>query len=127
MSELNPNAKKWVEALRSGKYTQTRRYLRTHQGYCCLGVACEVARENGVPLSTVEVEGDPIRTAYNEVDTHLPDCIMDWLGLSDSDGGYRIDGEEGTRYLTQDNDDEKKTFSEIADIIESKPEGLFRD
>jgi hypothetical protein len=33
---------KWVEALRSGKYPQGINYLRTDQGYCCLGVLCDV-------------------------------------------------------------------------------------
>lgn len=33
--------KKWVRALRSGKYKQTRLVLQDKQGYCCLGVACK--------------------------------------------------------------------------------------
>jgi hypothetical protein len=33
---------KWLEALRSGKYTQTRSYLKDSRGYCCLGVLCEI-------------------------------------------------------------------------------------
>jgi len=32
---------KWVAELRSGKYKQTKHYLRTQNGYCCLGVACD--------------------------------------------------------------------------------------
>lgn len=34
--------KKWVEALRSGKYKQTKETLQDKEGYCCLGVACEL-------------------------------------------------------------------------------------
>lgn len=33
---------KWLEALRSGKYQQTRKVLRDSNGYCCLGVLCDV-------------------------------------------------------------------------------------
>lgn len=33
---------KWVEALRSGRYSQTRGALRDEDGYCCLGVLCDV-------------------------------------------------------------------------------------
>ena len=33
---------KWIEALRSGKYAQGKGALQTEDGYCCLGVACEV-------------------------------------------------------------------------------------
>ena len=34
--------KKWIAALRSGKYSQTKEYLQDSRGYCCLGVACEI-------------------------------------------------------------------------------------
>lgn len=33
---------KWIEALRSGDYTQDNGALRTPTGYCCLGVLCEI-------------------------------------------------------------------------------------
>lgn len=33
---------KWVEALRSGKYAQTRNRLRDDKGYCCLGVLVDI-------------------------------------------------------------------------------------
>jgi hypothetical protein len=48
-TKLNPNAQKWVEALRSGKYQQTRYLISRKDGkYCCLGVACELAIAEGV-------------------------------------------------------------------------------
>ena len=34
--------KKWIKALRSGDYDQTKKCLQDEKGYCCLGVACEV-------------------------------------------------------------------------------------
>lgn len=33
---------RWVEALRSGKYGQTSSYLSDSQGFCCLGVLCDL-------------------------------------------------------------------------------------
>lgn len=33
-------ATKWVEALRSGEYQQTKKNLKNDAGYRCLGVAC---------------------------------------------------------------------------------------
>jgi len=39
--ELGPLQKKWVEALRSGKYKQYREDLKGDSSYCCLGVANE--------------------------------------------------------------------------------------
>src|SRR5687767_12329689 len=50
---MNPGVKaKWLEALRSGKYKQARLRMRhpngagTEDGFCCLGVLCEVLRPN---------------------------------------------------------------------------------
>jgi hypothetical protein len=34
--------KDWVDALRSGKYKQVQGYLHKADGYCCLGVLCDV-------------------------------------------------------------------------------------
>jgi hypothetical protein len=38
--------KKWIEALRSGKYKQGREYLKKDGFHCCLGVACEIYNEH---------------------------------------------------------------------------------
>lgn len=35
--------KKWVDALKSGKYTQGKGYLKLDNEYCCLGVAAEIS------------------------------------------------------------------------------------
>jgi hypothetical protein len=50
--------KKWVDALRSGKYPQGQRHLRTagaEAKFCCLGVLCEVAPD---------IEFDAVETGY---------------------------------------------------------------
>lgn len=41
---MNPEIKaKWIAALTSGEYEQTTKMLhRTNNGYCCLGVLCDV-------------------------------------------------------------------------------------
>lgn len=40
---MNPELKaKWVAALRSGEYEQITGSLKEPDGYCCLGVLCEV-------------------------------------------------------------------------------------
>jgi hypothetical protein len=53
---MNENTKKWVEALRSGKYKQTEHVLQDTNGYCCLGVACVVyEQETGITLQRSEV------------------------------------------------------------------------
>lgn len=37
--------KKWIEALRSGKYEQAKGVLRNGDAYCCLGVLCSLDPE----------------------------------------------------------------------------------
>jgi hypothetical protein len=104
MKMLNDNAKKWVAALRSGEYKQCQQRLTDGEGYCCLGVACAI--------SPNAVDG------WKE-DCTLPWGVREWLGLATAWGDNNCNGS-----LSQLND-MGKTFAEIADLIESEPEGLF--
>lgn len=38
---------KWLKALRSGEYSQTSCTLKDSDGFCCLGVLCDVIDPNG--------------------------------------------------------------------------------
>lgn len=89
------NMRKWIEALRSGLYTQITGVLHTKEGEsCALGVLCEVAMENGVVLNRQFKEETNIyiksksryatrRTAsYNGNHTYVPRPVLDWLGIS---------------------------------------------
>jgi hypothetical protein len=123
---LNDNAKLWVEALRSGKYRQGTGYLtqiRDGQEFdCCLGVACKVAIENGVqfePRQVVKRSAIMSSVQYGPCGGNLPWPVQRWLGVNTSMGLYQ----GGSLY--GQNDSMGKTFAEIADIIESEPEGLF--
>lgn len=112
---LNDNAKKWVSALRGGKYEQGVRLLSNNGKFCCLGVACELALRSGIAIKkTVEIG----TTNYGGWSAIMPTEAREWVGLKRSDGEFK-----GGR-LT-DLNDSGKTFSEIADIIESEPKGLF--
>lgn len=42
MEEFDEKIVRWIKALRSGRYKQTRLTLENQYGYCCLGVACKV-------------------------------------------------------------------------------------
>lgn len=37
-----PDIQQWINALRSGNYSQTKFYLQNNIGYCCLGLACQL-------------------------------------------------------------------------------------
>lgn len=102
---------KWIAALRSGEYDQTKGVLRREDdegraSYCCLGVLCELARLDGVPLAWTEehaivqgltaeqaeewgldsdflikasLPGDA--TFYPYEDEDLPHIVREWAGL----------------------------------------------
>lgn len=83
---MNDNAKKWIEALLSGKYKQGNTLLADHtnQCFCALGVAMEVYLETEKP--TRLVRGNKVgyvdRQLFRTYDTRIPLFVAEWLGLS---------------------------------------------
>lgn len=71
----------WVEALESGDYQQVRDTLRSEWGFCCLGVACEVAMANGLDIDVRE--GDNVWFYDGQADA-LPTSVQDWYGLDNT-------------------------------------------
>lgn len=115
--KLNPNAQKWVDALRSGEYVQGKDSLRTWDRLCCLGVLSELAIENGVEI---EKSISPMGIySYNGDDCYAPTLVADWVGLTSKQGVYG----HGNSCLAKKND-AGCTFSEIADLIELHAEEL---
>ncbi len=105
---LSDPVKLWVAALESGEYEQDQGQLRTDGGFCCLGVLCEVAKEEG------------IIDYYNRFDAA---AVVRWVGLATASGTYN--GFENS--LIHDNDDNGDSFSDIARTIRLQPKGLFND
>ena len=99
--------KKWLKALRSGKYNQGTLALRSVSKecgttYCCLGVACHVAGASGIKNKELIENCDGTRIkSINKVplllrgDKGIP-TVLAWLN------------------------DKGKTFEQIADVIEEK-------
>lgn len=117
---MNDNAKKWVQALRSKLYEQGQGQLKDGDGFCCLGVSCALyMKEKG---GKWEIGKDGNYLFINECYV-LPKDVRDWLSLKSDSGSYYI---QEVKTLTGLNDG-GRTFDEIADIIESEPEGLFRE
>jgi hypothetical protein len=68
----------WIEALRSGKYTQTREVLCDNAGHCCLGVACRVAIEHRLKVA---VDNYSRCVAFDGMQEMLPASVEHWVGL----------------------------------------------
>lgn len=125
--ELNrENIVKWVADLRSGQFPQTQGHLRTKDGFCCLGVACETAITNGVPVQRTFPELDDEKTYFYDGESGtLPDDVAEWLGFGTSNPEFTIHYKDvmGLGYhdlvcLTELNDLAALTFDQIADVIE---------
>lgn len=127
MTRMNPEIKaRWVAALRSGEYKQTRSAMRRDGGHCCLAVLCAIhAAETGQDL-WVLVDAAEGKFRYADDDnSYLPAIVMQWAGLRHCEGAsVVIDGARGT--LAEHNDGmlresrRCRTFAEIADAIEEQ-------
>jgi hypothetical protein len=102
---------RWIAALRSGRYNQTKHRLKDNHGHCCLGVLCEVYREHK-PEFTIDKNG-----------VVLPWEVAEWAGLSSLT--YKPDPQLSRSVISM-NDTLGWSFNEIADAIEGiKPEFQF--
>lgn len=97
--------KKWVAALRSGKYRQGWRFLHFRDAFCCLGVLCDLAAKEGV----CEVNNPNGITSYDGVCVILPDSVCGWAELPHTNP-----------FGLAEMNDKGKSFSEIADYIEER-------
>lgn len=111
------NMKKWVNYLRTTKKKQTRNALnKKNVGFCCLGIACELAIRNGVKLKK---ELNSNLYSYNESRTLLPKEVREWLGLARWDNDpYLTDSSGQSSSASYYNDHYKYSFKKIADLIE---------
>jgi hypothetical protein len=123
---LTEPQKQWLAALRSGKYKQGKNRLhKIDNTFCCLGVACDIFREQ-LHLECKEEIGSDYEDVYlheNGCASALPEKVQLLLNLRD-DLGYPKDMKLHKSLIAL-NDIEEKSFSEIADIIEANPEAYF--
>lgn len=113
--------KQWIEALRSGRYKQTRQCLRNPHGYCCLGVLMDCYLQTHDLIWFSGYGEYCYRPTENEIDDksqmlchfyYLPRTVPQfnaWMGELDE----KIEGRLSTL-----NDIERESFEQIADWIE---------
>lgn len=115
-------AKEWVDALRSGNYTQGKNRLRLMgkpgqpDQFCCLGVLCDVVKDR--------VEGAEWTKKYDEESfmfdrssAFLPISVYKLVGMRS------VGGVIASTALFKMND-EGISFNDIADFIEENYEKL---
>ena len=136
-TKMNPEVKqKWIDALRSGKYEQGSGKLRGANGYCCLGVLCDLyAQEHdtqwefrGYGEHGDETNPQPMDYWYFEDRSeYLPESVMDWAGLKTPNPNVRIDVEvnvDEDNWYYQDEfanvNDSGYSFNQIAEVIQQQ-------
>lgn len=132
---MNKYAKRWIEELRSGKHRQGKGYLQRIRRFhgelktyrCCLGVACEIYRqETGlgrwVQHPVTKTISLFVLDDGSESDITLPNQVREFFGLHVLTG--EVGKFQGTS-LAQMNDQGRK-FPTIAKAIEEHEGILFR-
>jgi hypothetical protein len=127
---LKPAVKEaWVAALRSGDYKQTKYELQDKDGFCCLGVLCDVyAKQNpNGQWCAPEARGDREFTNGDETTGNvLPKFVVAWAFQDPTTqlggGGMlpnRVDVGDGVEFtaLYELNDTANYDFEQIADVI----------
>lgn len=130
----------WLAALRSGKYKQSGGWLKSPDGYCCLGVLCEIAGYKSSQIGgTCLFHDKPQEPAMYGV--YLPQSAVKLARFYGSLGKFHkqvkfpklVYGENaGHTSLASMNDARMIgtnlrpfTFKEIADYIEFDPWNVF--
>jgi len=119
-------ADRWVAALRSGKYKQGQYHLNDGNGnYCCLGVLCELAKEDGIVTSSkFKLFDGPEVILYkdktnSESVSFLPAQVSYWAGIETS-AAYSTKNRASLAALN----DAGQTFEYIANVIEDEWETM---
>lgn len=103
-TEQKKNVKKWIKALESGKYSQTKNVLckkknkKVGYGFCCLGVAADVAKKRiDKTIPFVEYDGDVF---YDGECVDLSERILDLYGIAEQGELAQMNDEMGKRFKT---------------------------
>jgi hypothetical protein len=131
-------AKKWVKALRSGKYKQGETYLKQlndngQAKHCCLGVLCELYNDE-MKKNHKKMLSNKIRTKtsgadciiFNNKEGELPKVVMKWADIIDPIGRFAVENPDygADMYCLADLNDSGKKFTTIANIIEKNVENI---
>ena len=107
---------RWIAALRSGAYAQTRQVLRDGHGHCALGVLADLLAQDGLGRWGASHDRPG---AYDFVDTAgctIPGCLPEDLGQQ---LGLSIEAQNAISRMN----DAGWDFAQIADRIEAAWDG----
>lgn len=124
----------WLEALRSGKFAESRgeylcEYIDGEWRWTPFGVLCEACRPAGIV--NPQHDGGRVVVYVSQTEPHkrfAPEVVIDLAGLATPCGDFVLPLPDGSvrKFCMREIAKQGITFAEIAEIIESNPEGLFR-
>lgn len=109
--------KKWLEALRSGKYRQGKNRLCINDSYCCMGVLLEILKDDLGLQKKEKCENSDIIITYNGESQYLPDEVVKAAELPSHNPRVKFCYDYSLAHL---NDVQRLSFNQIADIIEEQ-------
>ena len=109
MEVKKSDIQKWVKALRSGEYKQTKLSLSDDVGYCCLGVVCKVF----IPEEKL-IYNDYDKNRLLGIEPRSQTNAPEWIKEIRYNFINKSQGED----LMRMNDSERYNFDEIADCLE---------
>lgn len=105
----------WIEALKSGRYSQGRKVLRAGNDFCCLGVLCDLYFQEKEEDWKVDEDGNYLAFKRRDI---LSQEVQKWAGLESGNPcvnyGWRTD--TGIANLNDSN----VPFRRLADLIEEQ-------
>jgi len=111
---------KWAKLLETTKRKQSTGYLKSKNGYCCLGILCVML---GVKFKTYDEVIYSVDDSWNEMGL-LPSNIVKKVGMFDADGSLSSDEHlklpenvQGSYSSLSEANDEGVSFKDIAKII----------
>lgn len=127
---VHPNVKLLVEALESDQYSQSQELLRDDDGFCCLGVICDLTD----PFGWSQL------LTFAGQNQFLPHHIAEHWGMNSIRGHFKLSREDNLALdipkmafsddlntsLAQLNDSYGLTFREIAKVIRSHHRTIFK-
>ena len=121
-AKLQPHIKEaWLKALRSGKYRQGTERLRTENGFCCLGVLCDIGEKKAWEHSNPKLNAPPEWIYVYGDERHVGDLDPDHLAVAHVQPSklMKVMGLDRMAHVQLvEMNDNGMSFAQIADWIE---------
>lgn len=119
---MKPEVKQqWIEALLSGDYKQTKQALQNEEGYCCLGVLCDIySKEHSLDWGEY-LEFDDGAIDYSPYvflgcEELPPEVVVEWAGLECEDPVVMVEAPTSLSKLNDNGYD----FKQISKLIKDQ-------